>query len=289
MSTLRRQDRMAVILPPPPPQPQLASDQGLGIQKQPAPLTRQPTMALAQPPTRPQHQQIQPSNVRAQPPLQRRDTSPVSLVPLRRRSRFATLPRREGALYGEADFQRLRIPRPLRRTYAFWKHLPLLSARPLRRENAFYGESMLGLPLAAPTRRGVKQGVKFLRRPAGPSAKAAVLGQPKSILKKPRSVEGSLQLVQDGPVARTWGKFRYFPNVGSLEHWVTTGRWVDLEKSNMHGLVCKGCSRTVALDGTNSPPKRMQIWKMHKKRCSGIWKTEYHERNDLFFRNDPTI
>ncbi len=193
MSTLRRQDRMAVILPPPPPQPQLASDQGLGIQRQPAPshgqgnpapLTRQPTMALAQPPTRPQHQQIQPSNVRAQPPLQRRDTSPVSLVPLRRRSRFATLPlRREGALYGEADFQRLRIPRPLRRTYAFWKHLPLLSARPLRRENAFYGESMLGLPLAAPTRRGVKQGVKFLRRPAGPSAKAAVLGQPKSILK----------------------------------------------------------------------------------------------------------
>ncbi|KAF8878823.1 hypothetical protein CPB85DRAFT_1342343 [Mucidula mucida] len=177
---------MSVMLPLPPPQQQLASDQGLGVQRQPAPsqgqghsapLTHQP---LTQPPTRPQHQQIQPSNVRAQPPLQRRDTSIITPVPPHRRSRFATLPlRREGALYGEADFQRLRIPRPLRRTYAFWKHLPrnehllLLSARPLRRENTFYGESMLG----------VKQGVKFLRRPAGPSAKTTVLGQPKSILK----------------------------------------------------------------------------------------------------------
>ncbi|KAF8878817.1 hypothetical protein CPB85DRAFT_1342327 [Mucidula mucida] len=189
---------MTVILPPPP-QPQLESDEGLGVQRQPvppqgqgnpAPLTRQSAMAFAQPPPRPQHQQIQPSNVRAQPPLQRCDTSPVSIVPPRRRSRFATLPlQRESALYGEADFQRLRFLRPLRRTYAFWKHLPrnehlpLLSARPLRRENAFYGESMLSLPLAAPTRRGVKQGVKFLRRPSGPSAKAAVLGQPKSNLK----------------------------------------------------------------------------------------------------------
>ncbi|KAF9021836.1 hypothetical protein BDZ89DRAFT_1137764 [Hymenopellis radicata] len=103
MSTLRRQARMEVIPLPP---PQLESEEGLGIQRQPAPLqgqghstalTRQPT-ELTQLLARPEHQQIQPG-VTPQP-LQRQNTSIISLVsPLE--SRFATPPLQRAALYME--------------------------------------------------------------------------------------------------------------------------------------------------------------------------------------------
>ncbi len=119
----------------------------------PGPLTRQYAVhPIAPPPVAPPlPQQIQPAST-TQRPLQRRKTLIVTpQVPLRR-CRFTARPlRREGALYGEADF---RTPRPLMRTYAFYgefpkdEHLPLLNARSLQRENAFYGESTARSPIA---------------------------------------------------------------------------------------------------------------------------------------------
>ncbi|KAF9032670.1 hypothetical protein BDZ89DRAFT_1063299, partial [Hymenopellis radicata] len=190
---LRRPSAMGIIHPPPstPVQTTGMQAQPAPSQGRPTPLTRQHAIHLFAPPPPVQltAPPSQPASVTPQP-LQRQKTLIIRHQVPRRRCRFTPRPlRREGALYGEADFDCLRKPRALTRTYAFYgefpknEHIPLLSARPLQRENAFYGESTLGLPLPAPTRRVEKKGVKFLRRPAGPSAKAAVLGQPKSILK----------------------------------------------------------------------------------------------------------
>ncbi|KAF9032660.1 hypothetical protein BDZ89DRAFT_1063283 [Hymenopellis radicata] len=169
---LSRQSAMGIIHPPPstPVQATGMQAQAAPSQGRPTPLTRQYAIHLFAPPPPPVQLTAppsQPASVTPQP-LQRQKTLIVTHQVPRRRCRFTPRPlRREGALYGEADF---RTTRPLTRTYAFYgefpknEHLPLLSARPS-------------------SGRTQKKGVKFLRRPAGPSAKAAVLGQPKSILK----------------------------------------------------------------------------------------------------------